>query len=276
MGLMEKITKGARPRPPRILVYGPAGVGKSSWAAQAPSPIFIPTEDGLDQIECDRFDHVTDYAKFVECLKAVRDEPHGYKTLVIDSLTALQNLVTDGVCKAAGVKFLETAYGGYNRGQSAALTQLRKDVYGLFDEIRSKRSMAIVQIAHDHVENIKRADGTSDRRLAPRLIAGICDWVAEWNDIVISADFRTIEDANGNRMIVGKNGGEREMYAVGTIHRLAKNRYGIAPGPHPFTWDVIWEAITKMNGNAGEVHPSSATSEPPANGQAAPNEAENA
>jgi len=259
MSLLERITTGVKPRPPRILVYGPAGVGKSSWAAQAPSPVFIPVEDGIDHLSVPRFDHVTDYAKFVECLKAVRDEPHDFQTLVIDSLTALQNLVTDGVCKAAGVKFLETAYGGYNRGQSAALTQMRKEVYSLLDEIRAKRNMAIVQIAHDHIENVKRADGTTDRRLAPRLIPGICDWVSEWNDIVISADFRTIEDANGNRMIVGKNGGEREMYAVGTIHRLAKNRYGIPTGALPFTWDAIREAIARAKASDAPAQEASAT-----------------
>ena len=162
-------------------------------------------------------------------------------------LPVMASFTSDGVCKAAGVKFLETAYGGYNRGQSAALTQMRKEVYSLLDEIRARRNMAIVQIAHDHIENVKRADGTTDRRLAPRLIPGICDWVSEWNDIVISADFRTIEDANGNKMIVGKNGGEREMYVVGTIHRLAKNRYGIPAGALPFAWDAIREAIAKAN-----------------------------
>lgn len=259
MSLLERITSGAKPRPPRILVYGPPGVGKSSWAAQAPNPVFIPVEDGIDHLSVPRFDHVTDYAKFVECLKAVRDEQHDFQTLVIDSLTALQNLVTDGVCKAAGVKFLETAYGGYNRGQSAALTQMRKEVYTLLDEIRAKRNMAIVQIAHDHIENVKRADGTTDRRLAPRLIPGICDWVSEWNDIVISADFRTIEDANGNRMIVGKNGGEREMYAVGSIHRLAKNRYGIPAGALPLTWDAIREAIAKAKAADAPSQDASAT-----------------
>ena len=124
MGLMEKITKGARPRPPRILVYGPAGVGKSSWAAQAPSPIFIPTEDGLDQIECDRFDHVTDYAKFVECLKAVRDEPHGYKTLVIDSLTALQNFANSAtLVSIPAAKRTDTPMMGFSVGMPSVLSR---------------------------------------------------------------------------------------------------------------------------------------------------------
>ena len=247
MALLQQVITGKQPVPPRIMIYGSEGIGKSTFGANAPKAIVIQTENGLNRLDVARLPLVKTYDDLVKQLIAIRDEPHDFQTLVIDSLTALQNLVTDGVCKAAGVKFLETAYGGYNRGHSAALTQMRKEVYSLLDEIRARRNMAIVQIAHDHIENVKRADGTTDRRLAPRLIPGICDWVSEWNDIVISADFRTIEDANGNKMIVGKNGGEREMYVVGTIHRLAKNRYGIPAGALPFAWDAIREAIAKAN-----------------------------
>ena len=37
----------ARAKPPRILVYGTEGIGKSTFGSQAPKPIFVQTEDGL-------------------------------------------------------------------------------------------------------------------------------------------------------------------------------------------------------------------------------------
>ena len=52
---IASIRKGKVIKPPRVLVYGTEGVGKSTFAASAPSPIFVPTEDGQDQIECDKF-----------------------------------------------------------------------------------------------------------------------------------------------------------------------------------------------------------------------------
>ncbi|MCL2120125.1 MAG: ATP-binding protein [Planctomycetaceae bacterium] len=48
MSLLQKIHTGKKQQPPRLLIYGSEGVGKSTLAAKAPNPIFIPTEDGLD------------------------------------------------------------------------------------------------------------------------------------------------------------------------------------------------------------------------------------
>ena len=48
MSLLQKLTTGKTPAPPRVLIYSDPGVGKSSFAATAPKPVFIPLEDGLD------------------------------------------------------------------------------------------------------------------------------------------------------------------------------------------------------------------------------------
>ena len=53
MSELEKIHTGKKP--PRIMLYGTEGIGKSTFAAQAPSPIFLPTEDGLGEIDCASF-----------------------------------------------------------------------------------------------------------------------------------------------------------------------------------------------------------------------------
>ena len=46
MSLLESITRGREGKPPRLLVYGQEGTGKSIFAAGAPSSVFVQTEDG--------------------------------------------------------------------------------------------------------------------------------------------------------------------------------------------------------------------------------------
>ena len=55
MTLLKSIVSGRQPLPPRLLLYGTEGIGKSTFGAQAPAPIFIQTEDGLSEISCDKF-----------------------------------------------------------------------------------------------------------------------------------------------------------------------------------------------------------------------------
>ena len=42
-------------RPPIIVVHGPPGIGKTTFAASAPGAVFVRTEDGLGHIEADAF-----------------------------------------------------------------------------------------------------------------------------------------------------------------------------------------------------------------------------
>ena len=64
MSIFNTITKGKTPKPPIILLYGQEGVGKSTFAARAQKTIFIPTEDGLNEIDCEKFPVSTNYGEF--------------------------------------------------------------------------------------------------------------------------------------------------------------------------------------------------------------------
>lgn len=55
MSMLAKVERGRTSKPPRILCYGVEGVGKSTFGSQAPSPVFVQCEDGLDEINCDKF-----------------------------------------------------------------------------------------------------------------------------------------------------------------------------------------------------------------------------
>ena len=52
MGMLDNIQTGKENKPPRIMIYGSEGVGKSTFGASAPDAVFIQTEDGLSEIDC--------------------------------------------------------------------------------------------------------------------------------------------------------------------------------------------------------------------------------
>ena len=151
MSLLESITTGRENRPPRLMVYGQEGVGKSTFGANAPTPIFIQTEDGLGEIDCAKFPLAKSLAEVTSALQALRVEDHAYQTVVIDSLDWLERLIFDEVCREFGVRSIEKADGGFGKGYTHALTHWRK-VLSLLDELRLKRNMAVILLAHSKVE----------------------------------------------------------------------------------------------------------------------------
>ena len=151
MGMLETIQSGRENKPPRLMIYGSEGVGKSTFAASAPNPIFIQTEDGLGELNCRKFPLAHSLAEVLAQLTALRDEQHDFQTVVVDSADWLERLIFDEVCREFGVRNIEKADGGYGKGYTHALTHWRK-VINLLQELRDKRGMMVILVAHAKVE----------------------------------------------------------------------------------------------------------------------------
>jgi len=128
VSLLAKVQRGRTPRPPRLLVYGTPGIGKSTIGASAPKPIFVPTEDGLDEIDCAKFPLAATLDEVLAALAELRTQPHDFETVVLDSLDWLERLIWDRVCAEFSVKNIEKADGGYARGYTHAVTHWREVV----------------------------------------------------------------------------------------------------------------------------------------------------
>lgn len=259
-GLMQQIQRGTRHTPPRLLIYGTEGIGKSTIASQAPNPIFIQTEDGLDQIDCASFPMATKFSDVVGALSALYSEDHDYETVVIDSVDWLERLVWDEVCREYGVKSIEKADGGYAKGYTHALTQWREVLNGL-DALRKDRGMAVLLLAHAKVEKFDDPESVAYDRYSPRLHKHASALITEWCDAVLFATrkFRTeSEDAGFNRtrsiaVSLGKDGGERVLRCVGCPSCTAKNRYGL-PAELPLTWDSLMAALTDPSNQTSSIN----------------------
>ena len=86
MSMLADIQRGRTSKPPRILLYGVERIGKSTFGSPTQKPIFIQTEDGLDEIECDRFPLAATFDEVAAALSERHSEKHNYQTVVIDSL----------------------------------------------------------------------------------------------------------------------------------------------------------------------------------------------
>ncbi len=251
MSLMEAIQRGKMPMPPRLMVYGTEGIGKSTLAANAPKPVFIQTEDGLGEIVCDKFPLATSVEDVLAALDELARAQHDYQTVVLDSLDWTERLIFDAVCREFRATCIEKADGGYQRGYVHALTHWRKVVDAL-GALRAGKGMAVILIAHSKVEKFEDPEATTYDRYSPRLNKHACALLTEWSDAVLFATrkYRTETEDTGfgrTRTIavgVGAEGGERILRCAGSPACVAKNRYCL-PAELPLSWPALMDGLTQ-------------------------------
>ena len=251
MSLLDRIAPTRTDKPPRVVVHGPEKVGKSTFAAGAPSPVFVPTEDGLAGIEAMAFPLSTDYGQFVRYLVELHESPHDYRTVVVDSADWLERLIHDDVCKRDGAANIEKAHGGYGKGYLVALNQWRQ-VLGWLDALNRDRGMAVVLICHSRVVTINDPlhdpyDCYMMKLHSPRNgNAGSRELLKEWADILLFADTRkfsrTIEVTEKQKLGRATSSGERVLYTQPSPAYAAGSRYPLPP-ELPLTWQALADAL---------------------------------
>ena len=241
---LADIRKKTKLKPPKLVLYGGAGIGKTSFASGMNSPIFALTEDGMGKIQCDHFPVAKDYDTFVANLKNLLDEDHEYKTLAVDSLDWLEPLIWEKVCQEHGKKSIEEF--GYGRGYVEALKQWREYI-DILNRLRDEKSMTIIQIAHNQIKRFESPEIEAYDRHELKLHRKAGDLILEHSDCCFFANFKL-----GTVKTQGKGGqtntkavqGDRVIYTQAKPAFLAKNRYGL-PEEMPFDWESIREAIIK-------------------------------
>ena len=248
MSLLGNITTGRDNRPPRLMIYGQEGVGKSTFGANAPAPIFVQTEDGLGEIDCAKFPLAKSLAEVNDELLALRDEEHDYKSVVIDSLDWLERLIFDEVCREYGVRSIEKADGGFGKGYTHAIVHWRR-ILTILDELRQKRNMAVILLAHAKVERFEDPESSAYDRYTPRLHKYAASLISEWADAVMFATKRfRVQKENagfaGERGIaapIGAGGGDRILRTNCGPACMAKNRYNL-PEEISLSWQAFIDA----------------------------------
>lgn len=218
-------------RSPIITILGEAGLGKTSLAATFPNPIFIRAEDGLQAIphesRPDAFPVISKVESLWEQLTSLIQEDHDYKTVVIDSVTALESMFIEYIVEndPKKPKSINSAMGGYGAGL-AAVAALHGRVRKACGILNSKKNMNIVFIAHADTETIDLPDGDPYTRYSLRLGKKSVSAYVDNVDIVgfIKLQMFTKGDGEKKKAI---SDGSRVLSVTATASNVSKNRYGI-------------------------------------------------
>lgn len=231
-----KILTGKQKAPRKCLLYGTHGIGKSTWAAGAPGCIFINLEDGLNNIDCQRTEHLTTLDGINDALNWLIASKHDFYTVAIDSMDWLESIIHFEVAKAANK--VSIADIGYGAGYKQALGYWDK-IMSKLEMLRSERRMSVVLLAHANVKRFESPDQDSYDRYQPALHDLASSMWQEWSDEVLFASYRVFvrkEDQGFNKeRTIAVDGNERYLRTQETAAVLAKNRLGMPPEIE-FSW----------------------------------------
>lgn len=231
MSILDQISKPVD-RPVAVTVLGDAGLGKTSLAATFPKPVFIRAEDGLQAIPHDQRPDALPLVSTVDALwgqlSAFIGEEHDYKTVVIDSVTALERMFGRHVIESdpKKPKSLAQAHGGYGKGYDAVslLHQRVRAAAGLLID----KGINVVFIAHADTENIELPDQDSYTRYSLRMHKKSQASYIDESDVVgfikLRSFTRNSEDRRSGQVI---SDGTRVLVCHAAASCVSKNRYGI-------------------------------------------------
>lgn len=210
---LASIQKGRRDLPPRMILLGTEKIGKSTFAADAPNPIFLPIrgEEGIDALDCAKFPTVHSFMHLMEALGSLAEEGHDFKTVVIDSTSALEPLVWEHTCIQNEWNDIESA--GYGRGYVKAL-QYWQQLQECLDYLRNEHGIGSILIGHVTVSRFNDPTTESYDTYQFDINSKASAQLMRWSDCILFANRRTFvrkEKAGIKREEKVTSGGEAPM-----------------------------------------------------------------
>ena len=234
MSLLSQITTGVVRKPPILGVHAKPGLGKSTWAAQAPNPLFVTLEEGTNQLDVARTPLLTDWSQVVGVLGELIREPHAYETVVFDTIDMMEMLIWKNICERENAKSIELAGGGYGKGYKLALEEYWPMFIDGVRTLRDKRNVGTIMLCHSIDRECVTAQAEAYLRSEPKLFASssgkvdVADYLIGQCDAwgYFGYDVKTVDSADKDRKLA-KGGTKRIQHWEPAASHLAKNRYGI-------------------------------------------------
>lgn len=245
-----KIIKGKVPGAKKVVIYGPEGIGKSTFASKFPDAVFIDTEGSTKDMDVARTEKPSSWTMLLSQLTEVINTPGIYKTLIVDTIDWAEQMCIEHICAKHNKNGIESF--GYGNGYVYVKEEFGRFLNRLEDVVDA--GINVVLTAHAQMRKFEQPDemGAYDRyelKLGKKTQSQTSPLVKEWADMVLFANYKTFAVAVDDQGKKHKaQGGKRVMYTTHHPCWDAKNRYGL-PAEMDFDYEGIAHIIEPNNVN---------------------------
>ncbi len=220
-----KIERGKRWTPSRVVVDGTEGIGKSTLAADFPSPVILDTEEGTHHLDVARVS-IGSWDELRAAVAELGSKPSEFKTVVIDSADWAERLLTDHICEEHRKKSIEDF--GFGKGfthVAEGFGRLLTQCDGLI-----AMGMHVVFVAHVKVVRTSPPDMTDGYdRWELKLSKQVAPLLKEWCDALLFCNYETRTTTGTDGRVKAIGGKKRVIHTERSAAFDAKNRYGLEP-----------------------------------------------
>ena len=237
---MLNISSGRVVKPQKVVIYGPEGIGKTTFAAQFPDPVFIDTEGSTYHMNVKRTEKPQSWQQLMDQVKQTAGSPGICKTLVLDTADWAEMICTEMVCNKYQKKGIEDF--GYGKGYVFLQEEFGRLLNALTEVINA--GMNVVMTAHAKMRKFEQPDemGAYDR-WEMKLSKQVAPMVKEWADMVLFANYKTyVVSADDKGKKHKAQGGKRVIFTAHHPCWDAKNRHGL-PEELPLDYASIAHCI---------------------------------
>lgn len=222
----DSIVRGRTHEPDRILVYGVEGIGKSCLGARAPEPVFIAAEAGVHHLDVPRFPQPESFDDVLACLRTLYAEDLGYRTLVVDTIDFIDDLIHAQAREESGMS--PEKWVAYGAGVKVAKPYHERFLAAL-ESLRRHRAMEIILIAHAQTKNFNNPAGADYTRYTVN-VAGdaTATTYSRWVDTVLFYNYEdVVKKGEGIERSKGVTTGRRLLHTARLPAWDAKCRWNV-------------------------------------------------
>lgn len=234
---MLKIIEGKEKRPLKIVIYGPEGIGKSTFASKFPDPLFIDTEGGTSNLDVRRIKCSKSWDELLLIVKEIIKNPTICKTLVLDTADWSEAMCINAVTEKYRKNNIEDF--GYGKGYTYLLDEYTR-LLSLFDElIEVGINVVITAHAKPRKFELPEEQGAFDR-YEMKLTRQVAPVIKEWCDALFFVNYKIYVVTTENNTKKAQ-GGKRVLYTTHNPTYDAKNRFDL-----PEELELKFEAIEHL------------------------------
>ncbi len=219
----------------KVVVYGPEGIGKTTFANNFPQPIYIDTEGSTNFIDSQKLPDPTSWTMLLEELEYLKSTSGIARTIVIDTMDWAENLAKQHLMAKNNWDAIDAS--SYGTRYVALADEIGKLLNKLSELVELNYN--VVLLAHSETKKHELPDelGAFDRYVL-KLERRDASLVKEWADMILFANFKTTVITDSKTNSKKATGGQRVMYTTHKPTWDAKNRLGLAD-ELPFDYEQI-------------------------------------